>query len=112
MSLGTIAVKTAAKMYVSNKITGALREGILSLELSDKVSTGAQKFEKLVDGFWDKVEGIIQREKEIDRPFLPNVIEDFTEDVISDVIADMRKSVNIQKLAQKMFDKLRKKGVI
>lgn len=112
MSLKTIALKSAAKMYIRDKLKGALQERILGTELNDKVSSGVQKFAKVTDNFWDALEGIIIREKEIDRKWVPNLVEGFTEDLLLDIVRDMRKNYDINAITQEIFDQLRHRKVI
>ena len=112
MSLKTIAVKSAAKLYVRDKFKEALKEGVLNLELNDKASTGLVKMSKLIDNFWDKLEGIVLREKSIDRKWVPNLVEEFSEDLLLEIIRDMKRTYDLRAIAQEAFDQLRSNGVI
>ena len=112
MSLKTIALKSAAKMYIRGKLKSTLQERILGTELNDKVSSGVQKFAKVTDNFWDTLEKVVLREKEVDRKWVPNLVEGFTEDLLLDIIRDMRKNYDINAITQEIFNQLRSRKVI
>ena len=62
--------ETMVKMYVINKIGELAKTAIYRSEIINAGKSGFEKFEAVVNNFWDKAEEYIMKEKEIDRKFL------------------------------------------
>lgn len=67
-------METMIKMYVINKVVEFAKIGIYRSEIVNAGKAGIEKFNAVVDKFWDKTKNIIKR-KEIDRKWIPDVIE-------------------------------------
>ena len=65
---------------------------------------GIEKFNAVVEKFWDKAEEYIVKEKEIDRKWIPDVIEQTGEEAIHEVVKTLRVELDPEKLVQEIFD--------
>ena len=101
--------KAIAKDYVLGKTKELLRLNIYQSELLNKGKDGSVKMQSVLDNFWNKLREFIKKEKEVDRSWIPNFLEDMAEDTLLGVIDDLQDHLTIRDVAQKLFD-LEKKG--
>lgn len=92
------------EVYVKNKVTGYIKGEILKLELVEKGKKGIEKFEKLTNNLWDKIEKYIIEESKRDNVWIPNFIEEITEKALLEAIRVIRSEIDINKLVQEIFD--------
>ena len=92
------------KMYVINKVGELAKTAIYRSEIVNKGKAGFEKFETVVNNFWDKAEEYILKEKEMDRKWIPDVIEQTGEEAVHEVIETLRKELDPKKLVQDIFD--------
>ena len=92
------------KMYVINKIGELAKTAIYRSEIVNKGKAGFEKFETVVNNFWDKAEEYILKEKEIDRKWIPDVIEKLGEEAIHKAIKVLRTELDAKKLVQDIFN--------
>lgn len=97
-------METVIKVYVINKAIEFAKTGIYRSELVNAGKQGIEKFNAAVDKFWDKVEEYIVKEKEIDRKWIPDVIEQTGEEAVHEVVRTLRKELDPGKLIQDIFD--------
>ena len=69
--------KLAAKIYLTGKILELGKTLIYKTEIVAKGKAGAEKFKQVYEGFWDKLEELLEKEKSIDRKFIPNFAQKF-----------------------------------
>ena len=96
--------ETMVKMYVINKIGELAKTAIYRSEIVNTGKAGFEKFEAVVNDFWDKAEEYILKEKEIDRKWIPDVVENLGEEAIHEVLKTLRKELDPGKLIQDIFD--------
>lgn len=92
------------KMYVINKIGELAKTSIYRSEIVNAGKTGFEKFEAVVNNFWDKAEEYIIKEKEIDRKWIPDVVEKFGEEAIHKAVKILRVELDPRKLVQDIFN--------
>lgn len=92
------------KMYVINKVGGLAKTAIYRSEIVNKGKAGIEKFEAVANGFWDKAEEYIMKEKEIDRKWIPDIIENLGEEAIHKTIKVLRVELDQKKLVQDIFN--------
>ena len=97
-------METMIRMYVINKAIEFAKTGIYRGEIVNAGKAGIYKFNALVDKFWDKAEEHIIKEKEIDRKWIPNTIENIGEEAVHEVIKTLRKELDPKKLVQDIFN--------
>ena len=97
-------METMIKMYVINKVTEFVKTGIYRSEIINAGKAGIEKFNAVVNNFWDNAEFYIMKEKEADRKWIPNTIEEIGEEAIQEVIKTLRKELDPKKLVQDIFD--------
>ena len=97
-------METMIRMYVINKAIEFAKTGIYRSEIINAGKAGIEKFNSAVVNFWDKAEEYIVKEKEIDRKWIPNTIENLGEEAIHEVIKTLRKELDPKKLVQDIFD--------
>ena len=97
-------METMIKVYCLNKAVEFAKKGIYRSEIINAGKTGIEKFEAVVNGFWDKAEEYILKEKEIDRKWIPDVIEQTGEEAIHEVVKTLRVELDPEKLVQEIFD--------
>ena len=97
-------METMIKMYVINKVTEFVKKNIYRSEIINAWKTGIEKFETVVNNFWDKAEEYILKEKEVDRKWIPDAIEKLGEEAIHEVVKTLRKELDPKKLVQDIFD--------
>ena len=96
--------ETIVKMYVINKIGELAKTSIYRSEIVNKGKAGVEKFEAATNNFWDKAEEYILKEKEIDRKWIPDVIENLGEEAIHKAIKVLRVELDPKKLVQDIFN--------
>ena len=92
------------KMYVINKAGELAKTAIYRSEIVNKGKAGVEKFEAATNNFWDKAEEYIMKEKEIDRKWIPDVIENLGEEAIHKAIKVLRVELDPKKLVQDIFN--------
>ena len=97
------------KIWVINKATEMVVAKIYKNEIINKAKSGAQKFDAIAKDFWEKLESHILKEKEIDRKFIPNFIEEIGEDTILNCIRELKTKLIPSEFIQQIFD-FEKKG--
>lgn len=92
------------KMYVINKIGELAKTAIYRSEIVNAGKAGFEKFEAIVNNFWDKAEEYIIKEKEIDRKWIPDVVEKLGEEAIHKAVKILRVELDPRKLVQDIFN--------
>ena len=96
--------ETMIKMYVINKVGELAKTAIYRSEIINAGKTGIEKFETVVNNFWDKAEEYIIKEKEIDRKWIPDMIENLGEEAIHKTIKILKVELDPRKLVQDIFN--------
>ena len=96
--------ETMIKMYVINKVGELAKTSIYRSEIINAGKTGFEKFETVVNNFWDKAEEYILKEKEIDRKWIPDVVEKLGEEAIHKAVKILRVELDPRKLVQDIFN--------
>jgi len=96
--------ETMVKMYVINKVGELAKTAIYRSEIVNAGKAGFEKFEAVVNNFWDKAEEYIMKEKEIDRKWIPDAIENIGEEAIHEVVKTLRVELDPRKLVQDIFN--------
>ena len=97
-------METMVKMYVMNKAVEFAKKGIYRNEIINSGKVGLEKFDDVVDNFWDKAEEYIMKEKEVDRKWIPDTVEKFGEEAIHSIVKTLREELEPKKLIQEIFD--------
>lgn len=106
--------KLAAKIYLTGKILELGKTLIYKTEIVAKGKAGAEKFKQVYEGFWDKLEELLEKEKSIDRKWIPDFAEEIGEEVLSEVLKEARKTFDLKVILQQIFDeeKLGNKNIL
>lgn len=96
--------ETMIKMYVINKVGELAKTAIYRSEIVNAGKSGFEKFETVVNNFWDKAEEYILKEKEIDRKWIPDVLENLGEESIHKAVKILRVELDPRKLVQDIFN--------
>lgn len=106
--------ETIVKMYVINKIGELAKTAIYRSEIVNTGKAGFEKFEAVANRFWDKAEEYIIKEKEIDRKWIPDAIENLGEEAIHKAIKVLRTELDARKLVQDIFniEKIANPGIL
>lgn len=96
--------ETMIKMYVINKVGELVKTAIYRSEIVNAGKTGIEKFEAVVNNFWDKAEEYILKEKSIDRKWIPDAIENIGEEAIHEVVKTLKVELDLKKLVQDIFN--------
>ena len=96
--------ETMIKMYVINKVGELAKTSIYRSEIVNAGKAGFEKFEAVVNNFWDKAEEYIMKEKEIDRKWIPDIVENLGEEAIHEVVKTLRVELDPRKLVQDIFN--------
>ena len=91
-------------VWVLGKATEFAKKGIYRSEIINAGKAGIEKFETVVNNFWDKAEEYIMKEKEVDRKWIPNTVEKFGEEAIHNIVKVLREELEPKKLIQEIFD--------
>ena len=97
-------METTIKVYCLNKAVEFAKKNIYRSEIVNAGKAGVEKFNAVVEKFWDKAEEYIIKEKEIDRKWIPNTIENLGEEAIHEVVKTLRVELDPEKLVQEIFD--------
>ena len=106
--------KLAAKIYLTGKILELGKTLIYKTEIVAKGKAGAEKFKQVYEGFWDKLEELLEKEKSIDRKWIPDFAEEIGEEVLTEVLKEARKTFDLKVILQQIFDeeKLGNKNIL
>ena len=96
--------KLAAKIYLTGKILELGKTLIYKTEIVAKGKAGAEKFKQVYEGFWDKLEDLLEKEKSIDRKWIPNFIEEVGEDTTLVCIRELKTKLIPSEFIQQIFD--------
>lgn len=96
--------ETLVKMYVINKVGELAKTAIYRSEIINAGKAGFEKFEAVVNNFWDNAEKYIIKEKEIDRKWIPDVVEKLGEEAIHKAVKILRMELDSRKLIQDIFN--------
>jgi len=96
--------ETIVKMYVINKVGELAKTSIYRSEIVNAGKAGIEKFEAVVNNFWDNAEEYILKEKSIDRKWIPDTIENIGEEAIHEVVKTLRTELDPKKLVQDIFN--------
>lgn len=97
------------KIWVVNKAIEMVKSKIYKNEIINKAKSGAEKFDVIAKDFWEKLEDYILKEKEIDRKWIPNFVEEIGEDTILAYIKELKTKLIPSEFIQEIFD-FEKKG--
>ena len=97
-------METMIRMYVINKAIEFAKTGIYRGEIVNAGKAGIEKFEAVANGFWGKAEEYIMKEKEIDRKWIPDIIENLGEEAIHKTIKILKVELDPKKLVQDIFN--------
>lgn len=86
-----------------------VKSKIYKNEIINKAKSGAEKFDVIAKDFWEKLEDYILKEKEIDRKWIPNFVEEIGEDTILAYIKELKTKLIPSEFIQEIFD-FEKKG--
>ena len=92
------------KIWIINKATEMVVAKIYKNEIINKAKTGAEKFKQVYEGFWDKLEELLEKEKSIDRKWIPDFAEEIGEEVLTEVLKEARKTFDLKVVLQQIFD--------
>ena len=102
--LGVIKMDKMIKIWIINKATEMGVAKIYKNEIVNKTKAGAEKFDAIAKDFWEKLESYILKEKEIDRKWIPNFIEEVGEDTILACIKELKTKLIPSEFIQQIFD--------
>ena len=102
--IGVIKMDKMVKIWIINKATEMVKSKIYKNEIINKAKTGAEKFDVIAKEFWEKLESYILKEKEIDRKWIPNFIEEIGEDTILSCIKELKTKLIPSEFIQQIFD--------
>ena len=97
-------METVVKVYAINKAIELAKTTIYRMEIIKAGQSGLEKFEAAVNEFWDRAEEYIKKEKEIDRKWIPDALENLGEEAIHSVIKMLREEYDPRKLLQEIFN--------
>lgn len=96
--------ETMVKIYITGKILELAKTLIYRTEILSKGKAGVEKFQEVYNGFWDKLEELLEKEKSIDRPFIPNFIEEIGEDALTIALEEAKKNCDLRVVLQDIFN--------
>lgn len=96
--------RLTAKIYITGKILELAKTLIYRTEILSKGKAGVEKFQEVYNGFWDKLEELLEKEKSIDRPFIPNFIEEIGEEALTIALEDAKKKCDLKTVIQEIFN--------
>jgi universal stress protein len=96
--------RLTAKIYITGKIIELAKTLIYRTEILSKGKAGIEKFQEVYNGFWDRLEELLEKEKSIDRPFIPNFIEEIGEDALTIALEDAKKKCDLKTVIQEIFN--------
>ncbi len=92
------------KIWVINKATEMVVAKIYKNEIVNKAKSGAEKFDAIAKDFWEKLENYVLKEKEIDRKWIPNFIEEIGEDTVLACIKELKTKLIPSEFIQEIFN--------
>ena len=107
--IGVIKMDQMVKIWIINKAVEMVKGKIYKNEIVNKAKTGAEKFDVIAKDFWEKLESYVLKEKEIDRKWIPNFIEEIGEDTVLACIKELKTKLVPSEFVQEIFD-FEKKG--
>jgi hypothetical protein len=96
--------RLAAKIYITGKILELGKTLIYKTEILSKGKAGIEKFKEVHDGFWKKLEDLLEKEKTIDRPFIPNFVEEVGEEALTIALEEAKKNCDLRVVLQNIFN--------
>lgn len=96
--------RLAAKIYITGKIIELGKTLIYKTEILSKGKAGIEKFKEVHDGFWKKLEDLLEKEKTIDRPFIPNFVEEVGEEALTIALEEAKKNCDLRVVLQNIFN--------
>jgi len=96
--------RLAAKIYITGKILELAKTLIYRTEILSKGKAGVEKFQEVYNGFWDKLEELLEKEKSIDRPFIPNFVEEIGEEALTIAFEEAKKKCDLRVVLQDIFN--------
>ena len=102
--LGVIKMNKMVKIWIINKATEMVVGKIYKNEIVNKAKTGAEKFDNIANDFWNKLENYVMKEKEIDRKWIPNFVEEIGEDAVLACIKELKTKMIPSEFIQEIFD--------
>lgn len=96
--------RLTAKIYVTGKIIELAKTLIYRTEILSKGKAGIEKFQEVYNGFWERLEELLEKEKSIDRPFIPNFIEEIGEDALTIALEEAKKNCDLRVVLQNIFN--------
>jgi universal stress protein len=107
--IGVIKMDKMVKIWIINKAVEMVKGKIYKNEIVNKAKNGAEKFDVIAKDFWEKLESYVLKEKEIDRKWIPNFIEEIGEDTVLACIKELKTKLVPSEFVQEIFD-FEKKG--
>ena len=101
--------RLVAKIYITGKILELAKTLIYRTEILSKGKAGIEKFQEVYNGFWDKLEELLEKEKSIDRPFIPNFIEEIGEEALTIALEDAKKKCDLRVVLQDILTSKKRK---
>ena len=92
------------KIWIINKATEMVVAKIYKNEIVNKAKSGAEKFDAIAKDFWEKLENYVLKEKEIDRKWIPNFIEEIGEDTVLACIKELKTKLIPSEFIQEIFN--------
>ena len=92
------------KIWIINKATEMVVGKIYKNEIVNKAKSGAEKFDAIAKDFWENLESYVLKEKEIDRKWIPNFIEEIGEDAVLACIKELKTKLIPSEFIQQIFD--------
>ncbi len=102
--------RLTAKIYITGKILELAKTLIYRTEILSKGKAGIEKFQEVYNGFWDRLEELLEKEKSIDRPFIPNFIEEIGEDALTIALEEAKKKCDLKTVIQEIFNMEKKEN--
>lgn len=92
------------KIWIINKAVEMVKGKIYKNEIVNKAKSGAEKFDVIAKDFWGKLESYVMKEKEIDRKWIPNFVEELGEDVVLACIKELKTKMVPSEFIQEIFN--------
>ena len=96
--------RLTAKIYITGKILELAKTLIYRTEILSKGKAGIEKFNQVYEGFWDKLEDLLEKEKSIDRPYIPNFVEEIGEEALTIALEEAKKKCDLKTVIQEIFN--------
>ena len=96
--------RLTAKIYITGKILELAKTLIYRTEILSNGKAGIEKFNQVYNGFWDKLEELLEKEKSIDRPFIPNFVEEIGEEALTIALEEAKKKYDLRVVLQDIFN--------